>query len=117
MRALATCPLCYDKRRTLDANALPTMLAGELDDVGYVHVNCPAGHYSIVIYNARRYEVLIRSAANAFVDGYTNEVVAVMSAALERAYEFYIRVSCRASGIPAGEMQAAWKVVAAQSER
>jgi intracellular sulfur oxidation DsrE/DsrF family protein len=69
------------------------------------------------VYNARRYEVLVKSAAGAFLDGYTNETVAVMSSALERAYEFYIRVSCRAKGIDQNLFTVVWKGVASQSER
>lgn len=40
-----------------------------------------------------------------------------MSSALERIYEFYIRVSSRAKGTPQETVEAAWKNVAAQSER
>ncbi|KVD05806.1 hypothetical protein WI89_18310 [Burkholderia ubonensis] len=40
-----------------------------------------------------------------------------MSSALERIYEFYIRVSSRAKGTPEETVEAAWKNVAAQSER
>lgn len=92
-------------------------IAGELDDSGIIHVNCEHGHYGVVLYDARRYEVLLKSAARAYLDGYTNEVVAVMSSALERAYEFYIRVSCCSKNIPANSLEAAWKGVSAQSER
>lgn len=115
MRTLAACPVCVDALET--SSAQPVFLSGELDDHGYIHVNCDQGHSGIVIYDARRYEVLIQSAAKAFADGYTNEVVAVMSAALERTYEFYIRVSCRAKGISRDSLEKAWKGVSAQSER
>gem|GEM_PF-2264797 len=113
MRTIAACPVC------IEAQAKPGFnpLSGELDDCGYIHVNCDQGHYGIVIYDARRYEVLIQSAAKAYVNGYTNEVVAVMSAALERTYEFYIRVSCRAKGISCDTLESAWKGISSQSER
>ncbi|WP_123648088.1 hypothetical protein [Lysobacter enzymogenes] len=92
-------------------------IVGELDDNGTIHVTCDKKHYGVVLYNSRRYEVLVKSAARAFLDGYTNEVVAVMSSALARAYEFYIRVSCRAKELSQESVDAAWKSVAAQSER
>jgi hypothetical protein len=92
-------------------------IQGELDDDGIIHVTCDLDHYGVILYDARRYEVLVRSAARAALDGYTNEVVAIMSSALERMYEFYIRVSCRAKGITEQSIADAWKKVAAQSER
>lgn len=117
MKAIAACPACMQAQVTSGIQPTFKPISGELDDLGYIHVNCDLGHHSIVIYDARRYEVLMQSAAQAFVDGYTNEVVAVMAAALERAYEFYIRVSCRAKRISPDNIDAAWKTVASQSER
>ena len=117
MRTVATCPVCIEAQAKSGAKPAFNPIFGELDDSGYIHVNCDQGHYGVVIYDARRYEVLIESAAKAYVDGYTNEVVAVMSAALERTYEFYIRVSCRAKGISDDALESAWKGVSPQSER
>lgn len=117
MRTIATCPVCIEVQAKSGDNPAFNPLSGELDDCGYIHVNCDQGHYGVVIYDARRYEVLMQSAAKAYVDGYTNEVVAVMSAALERTYEFYIRVSCRAKGISSKALESAWKSVSSQSER
>jgi hypothetical protein len=117
MKTMAACVVCFEDQAVSGTQRPFSPLTGELDDCGYVHVRCEKGHQSVMIYDARRHEVLVRSAAKAFVDGYTNEVVAVMSTALERAYEFYIRVSCRAKGIPKEAVEKAWKGVASQSER
>lgn len=120
MLALAMCPSCLEeniKNGLTGVDALPAPLAGELDDHGYIHVKCEKGHTGIVTLNARRHQVLVESAARAFVDGHTNEVIAVMATALERAYEFYVRVSCKAKGIAPAVMDAAWKNMASQSER
>jgi hypothetical protein len=117
MKVIAACPKCILDQSKEGKEPRFNPVVGELDDNGNVHVTCEHKHYGIVIYNARRYDVLMRSAARAFLDGYTNEVVAVMSSALERAYELYIRVSCSAKGIKANKIEEAWKGVAAQSER
>lgn len=117
MKAIATCPKCFLEQSEDGKQPNFSPIAGELDDRGIIHVTCDRGHYGVVLYNARRYEVLVKSAARAALDGYTNEVVAVMSSALERMYEFYIRVSCRAKSISEDGIEAAWKSVAAQSER
>jgi len=116
VRATAICPVCFYETHGL-AGSRPKEVLGELDNNGHIHVRCEKGHYGIAVYDARRYQVLIQSAAKAYVDGYTNEVIAVMGTALERAYEFYVRVSCRAKGITLENVEAAWKGVAMQSER
>lgn len=117
MKTIAACPDCIHEASKDGRQPKFNPIAGELDDNGMIHVTCDRGHHGVVLYNARRYEVLVKSAARAALDGYTNEVVAVMSTALERMYEFYIRVSSRARGIPEGTVEVAWKNVAAQSER
>ena len=117
MRSVAVCPKCIEEQATQGVEPRPAPLDGELDDCGYIKVRCAEGHEGIVIYDARRYNILAESAARAFVDGYTNEVVAVMAAALERAYEFYIRVSCAAKSMTPEMVDRVWKGVAAQSER
>ncbi|WP_260296009.1 hypothetical protein [Sedimenticola hydrogenitrophicus] len=90
---------------------------GELDDVGYVHVSCDKGHQSIVVYDSRRYEVLLQSASSALLEGYANEAISTFSTALERCYEFYIRVVLRSRRIAPEQIEKSWKEVAAQSER
>lgn len=117
MKVVAMCPQCILEQAKQKEQPRFNPIVGELDDNGIIHVTCEKKHYGVVLYNARRYEVLVKSAARAFLDGYTNEVVAVMSSALERAYEFYMRVSCRAKGLDQEIVDAAWKNVAAQSER
>jgi hypothetical protein len=117
MKAIAACPTCILEQSKDGKQPRFNPVAGELDDNGSIHVTCEHKHYGVVVYNERRYSVLVKSAARAFLDGYTNEVVAVMSSALERAYEFYIRVSCAAKGVNPQAFEAAWKVVASQSER
>lgn len=117
MKAIAACPTCILEQSKGGKQPRFDPVVGELDDNGSIHVTCEHEHYGIVVFDERRYSVLIKSAARAFLDGYTNEVVAVMSSALERAYEFYVRVSCAAKGVNPSAFEAAWKVVASQSER
>jgi len=117
MKAIAACPTCILEQSKDGTQPRFSPVVGELDDNGSIHVTCEHRHYGIVVYNERRYNVLVKSAARAFLDGYTNEVVAVMSSALERAYEFYVRVSCAAKGVNPQAFEATWKVVVSQSER
>lgn len=117
MKAIGACPQCFLDQTKDGGRPRFKPINGELDDSGIIHVNCESGHYGVILYDARRYEVLVNSAARAFLDGYTNEVVAVMSSALERSYEFYIRVSCLAKEIAATSFEGAWKSISVQSER
>lgn len=117
MKTIAVCPDCAEEAAKNGKQYEFNPILGELDDNGMIHVTCDRGHIGVVLYNSRRYEVLVKSAARAALDGYTNEVVAVMYTALERMYEFYIRVSSRAKGMPEATVEEAWKNVATQSER
>jgi len=116
MRIIAPCVNCAEEQKTPDASKLQ-ILIGELDETGVVYLDCPKGHKSAVMYDARRYEVLLRSGGKALLQGYANESVASLSAALERAYEFYVRVVCRFKRIRQEEIDKAWKTVGSQSER
>jgi len=116
MRVMAMCPDCV--HASAEGIASPQhWLTGELDDNGIIHTKCDKDHVGQVIYDSPRYQVLIESAARAFLDGYTNEVVAVLSTALERAYEFYLRVVFRSKGVPPEDFSKFWKELATSSER
>ena len=115
MRKYAPCVTCFKKQ--LPSKSPIKMLPGELDDRGIIYVNCSNGHKSAVIYKTRRYKLLLDSGARALIDGYTNESIATFAAALERAYEFYLRVLLRGKGISKDIVDSAWKSIASQSER
>ena len=117
MRISAVCAVCVDEQIAKKEQPRPTILEGALDDSGFARVNCPHGHESITVFDSRRYHILANSAARAYVDGYTNEVIAVIGTAVERAQEFYIKVSSRAKGLPADSIKSAWASISAQSER
>jgi hypothetical protein len=114
VRPSVPCSACLVGRPPTDPFLL---VQGELDDKGFVEIECPKGHRSAVIFNARRYEILLRSGAKALLQGFASESIFSMHAALERAYEFFIRVVCRHHEIPPEQIDAAWKGMARQSER
>jgi hypothetical protein len=117
MKMLVMCPECVHSSSESGVKHPQHWLTGELDDNGIVHTKCKDGHVGQVVYDAPRHAILIESAARAFLDGYTNEVVAVLSTALERAYEFYLRVVFRAKGIDAARFAKSWRELATSSER
>jgi hypothetical protein len=114
VRLSVPCSACLEGRPATDPFLL---VQGELDDKGIVQIECLKGHRSAVIFNARRYEILLRSGAKAPLQGFASESIFSMHAALERAYEFFIRVTCRHHKISPERIDAAWKGLAKQSER
>ena len=113
MRIFVPCAVCVKKRSNKDPIK---MIPGELDG-GVIFVTCAEGHKTAVLYRTRRYKLLLESGARALIDGYANESIASFSTAVERAYEFYLRVIFRSKGIPKETFEAAWKDVTVQSER
>jgi len=78
---------------------------------------CPEGHQLVVILDNFQFQLLFESGLEAFVDGYFRESVSSFAAALERLYEFSIRVQLTSENVDIDEMEMMWKSVAAQSER
>jgi len=105
------------KKDEFGKSSPPLLLLGELRDSGAVFVTCPEGHRSAVIYNVRKHELLFTSGAMALLDGYVNEAVSSFVVALERLYEFYVRVICRKRRLTIDVFESTWKTLARQSER
>jgi len=89
----------------------------EMDDNGIVYLTCEKGHTTAVVHISRKHHVLFQSGCHALLDHYTNEAVSTFSAALERAYEFFLRVAYRKLGLSSSLFDVSWKHVKAQSER
>lgn len=113
MRVPVPCLVCSRGRKAGEL----VLALGELDETGVIYAKCEESHQTAVIYDARRYQVLLRSGGKALLGGFANEAIASLAAALERAYEFYIRVICRKNAIDEKQMSSAWKEVGHQSER
>jgi hypothetical protein len=89
----------------------------EMDDAGVVYLTCEHGHQTATVYRNRKHQVLFDSGCLALLEDYTNEAVSSFFAALERAYEFFIRVAYRKLGVSSSLLESSWKQIAAQSER
>jgi hypothetical protein len=61
--------------------------------------------------------VLYLIAGNALLDGYLREAVLSFTGAMERYFEFAVRVLARSNGIPQASLDTAWNLVSKQSER
>lgn len=78
---------------------------------------CPMGHPLLAILDHHAYELLFQSGLEALVDGYFRESVSSFAAALERLYEFSIRVHLTVREVKSDEIDKMWKSVSSQSER
>lgn len=89
----------------------------EFNDDGRYKVECPKGHSSITLLQQQKFEILFEIGAYAIVDGYYREAVSSFTSALERFYEFFIKVVCISKNIDWAKTLEAWNDVSSQSER
>ncbi|WP_144408814.1 hypothetical protein [Chromobacterium vaccinii] len=80
-------------------------------------IECSRGHKSAVLLQSQKFEILLESAANALIEGYTLEAASSLSSAYERFFEFAINVFCKKNKIPKKSIDETFKQVAKQSER
>ena len=88
-----------------------------IPDDGVIEVTCDRGHHTFIIITEAKYEILSELAVTALHDGYYREAITSFASALERLYEYYIRIACRARGIDHATFTAAWKPLRKASER
>lgn len=86
------------------------------DDRTY-EVMCACGHSFTAILDKELFEILFQSGANAYLDGYHREAVTSFSTALERFYEYAIKVMMLKQGVDKQLFDENWKLVKSQSER
>jgi hypothetical protein len=87
-----------------------------VQDSGVYSFKCPQGHENIVLVPQMKFEVLFEIGLNAILDGYYRDAVASIAAALERFYEFYVRVIGHHKNSEM-EFEAVWKHLSRHSER
>lgn len=116
------CPSCLDAELEArdglfgDGIDLPT-IAVHVQDMGLYREHCLEGHSLVVLLENQPYELLFESGLEAFVEGYFRESISSFAAALERLYEFSIRVQLISDGVDAVAVDDMWRGVSSQSER
>ncbi|MDT7849838.1 hypothetical protein Q9292_09465 [Methylophilus sp. VKM B-3414] len=81
------------------------------------YIECSKGHKSAILLQSQKFEVLLESAANALIEGYTLEAASSLSSAYERFFEFAINVFCKKSNTSKEALEETFKQVSKQSER
>ena len=89
----------------------------EVNNTGIYEVNCSKDHKSKTIIDNIDFEILFEYGINAIADGYYRESVTSITSAMERYFEFFIKVILRASNVDFLLIDKIWKNISSQSER
>jgi hypothetical protein len=118
LKVLALCKVCFDDMSLREAYNEPLVwMYSELRDSGIAIDTCSKGHKFAVVHQCQKFELLFESGALALLDGYPREAVSSFAAALERMFEFYIKIIARKKSIPVETFKKAYKELSKQSER
>lgn len=115
MPLILCCPECLELCEP--DGGPPTAYGLQFSESGLYRWKCEDGHTVALGLNAARFEVLFEISLQALADGYARESVATAAAALERFYEFYIRLIWEARVIDDQVREMLWKAVSKSSER
>lgn len=89
----------------------------EVNNTGIYKTRCGKGHDSTVVIDNIDFEILFEYGINAIADGYFREAVSSMTSAMERYFEFFIKVILKSSKNTFVIVDEIWKSISSQSER
>ncbi|WP_289102579.1 hypothetical protein [uncultured Fusobacterium sp.] len=113
MGPLITCMSCLIEEGTPNLDMIEVKIN---EDGIYRHI-CSKGHITYTITQSMKFEDLFEIAISALLDEYTREAIASSTAALERFYEFCIKIFLSRNGVSLELIKEVWKLVNSQSER
>jgi hypothetical protein len=100
--------LCFDCVRDGEPGLTEFFFEGDVLDDGTIVGTCKAGHDNAVGRYLPKFEFLFECAGRALLDGHYRECVLGIATAIERFFEFYVRVACRKRGLQAAALEDAW---------
>lgn len=117
--------ICFDCLMEQVKKGVPYTVTGEpimtpfeeVNNTGIYNVNCSKGHKSKTVIDNIDFEILFEYGINAIIDGYYRESVSSITSAMERYFEFFIKVILHSSKIDYTTIDQIWKSIANQSER
>jgi hypothetical protein len=113
MKLFTTCMECQIE---LGHPSFEPIITDYYDD-SVAYIECSRSHKSAIMLQSQKFEILLESAANALLEGYTIEAASTLSAAYERFLEYVIKVFCKKSDISKEALDKTFNQVAKQSER
>lgn len=108
--------MCMECQKELGHPSFEPIIADYYEEAS-AFIECSRGHKSAILLQSQKFEVLLESAANALIEGYTLEAASSLSSAYERFFEFAINVFCKSSKIQKESIEETFKQVSKQSER
>lgn len=117
MKLQMLCHECLPNDPLVGIGIADAFMDVELTHEGSYLCQCPKGHRFITHLQNEHFQMLFELATVAISDGYYREAVTSYTAALERYYEYCIRVFCVAQDVDLNIIDATWKHVGKLSER
>lgn len=108
--------MCMECQKELGHPSFEPIVADYYEEA-LAYIECSKGHKSAILLQSQKFEVLLESAANALIEGYTLEAASSLSSAYERFFEFAINVFCKKSNTSKEALEETFKQVSKQSER
>jgi len=108
--------MCMECQKELGHPSFEPIIADYYEEA-LAYIECSKGHKSAILLQSQKFEVLLESAANALIEGYTLEAASSLSSAYERFFEFAINVFCKKSNTSKEALEETFKQVSKQSER
>lgn len=108
--------MCMECQKELGHPSFEPIIADYYEEA-LSYIECSKGHKSAILLQSQKFEVLLESAANALIEGYTLEAASSLSSAYERFFEFAINVFCRKNNVSKKALEETFKQVSKQSER
>jgi hypothetical protein len=112
MKVKLPCFLCAYENKNLVITATITISEDDL-----YHFKCEKGHDNLVELQVFKFELLFESGLCAIKDKYFMESVLSVTAALERFFEFFIKIILRSKNLTEEVVNSSLKPMAKQSER
>ncbi len=107
--------MCMECQKELGHPSFEPIIADYYEEA-LAFIECSRGHKSAILLQSQKFEVLLESAANALIEGYTLEAASSLSSAYERFFEFAINVFCKKSNISKEALAETYRQVSKQSE-
>ncbi|WP_125862950.1 hypothetical protein [Pseudomonas defluvii] len=108
--------MCMECQKELGCPSFEPIIADYYEEA-LAYIECSKGHKSAILLQSQKFEVLLESAANALIEGYTLEAASSLSSAYERFFEFAINVYCKKNNTSKEALNETFKQVSKQSER
>lgn len=108
--------MCMECMKELGHPSFEPIIADYFDQA-ISYITCGRGHRSAILIQSFKFEILLESAVEALIHGYTLEAASSLSAAYERTFEFAISVFAQKYSIEQQVFDLTFKQMLKQSER